>query len=95
MEGKIRGVIHKVSVDITEQEILNNLRGGNILSVNQMGNPKNGRDSTPVEELLRYMAYHLPYERAPLQCFKCQRYGHVAAVCRGHRYCRRCGEDHD
>ena len=34
------------------------------------------------------------YERAPLRCYWCQDYGHVAAVCRKmvHR-CRRCGKE--
>ena len=33
-----------------------------------------------------------PYEKAPLRCFRCQEYGHVAAVCRGEKRCGRCGE---
>lgn len=96
-EGKgIKVVIYSASVEISEHEMSNNLKGGNILSLTQMGNPKNGSDSTPIlivfkeEELpkrvtLGYMVYPVrPYER----------YGHVATVCRGQRVCRRCG-DHD
>lgn len=96
-----------VSVEISEPEMLNNLKGGNVVSVRRMGNPQNGKNSPPVllvfkeDELpkkvsLGYLIYPVgPYERATLRCFNCQRYGHVAVVCRGRRRCTRCGEDHD
>ena len=35
------------------------------------------------------------YNRPPMRCYKCQRYGHAAAVCRGTRRCGKCGEDHE
>lgn len=37
------------------------------------------------------------YRRPPLRCFdvRCQRFGHLAATCRGKRRCAKCGEDHD
>ena len=31
----------------------------------------------------------------PLRCLKCQRFGHVAAVCKGKQSCGRCGGDHE
>jgi len=31
----------------------------------------------------------------PLRCFKCQRIGHVAAVCRGKIRCVKCGGEHE
>lgn len=34
------------------------------------------------------------YVPPPLRCYKCQRYGHVAAVCRGNQRCPKCGGDH-
>ena len=41
-----------------------------------------------------YMSYRVrPYVRAPLRCFRCQDYGHVAAVCGNNIHCGRCGKD--
>lgn len=36
-----------------------------------------------------------PYVPPPLRCFKCQRFGHVAAVCKGKQRCGRCGGEHE
>ena len=35
-----------------------------------------------------------PYVPPPLRCYKCQRYGHIAAVCRGKQRCLKCGGEH-
>lgn len=45
---------------------------------------------------LGYMSYMVrPYVPPPLKCFKCQRFGHVAVVCRGKQRYARCGGEHD
>lgn len=31
----------------------------------------------------------------PLRCFKCQRYGHVAAICKGKQRCSKCSGEHE
>ena len=47
----------------------------------------------PSSVSLDYLWYKVrPYERAPLRCFSCQEFGHVAAVCTKSRICRRCGK---
>ena len=48
----------------------------------------------PERVYLQYLSFKVrPYERAPLRCFCCQSYGHVAAVCSRNRVCGRCGEE--
>lgn len=36
-----------------------------------------------------------PYVPDLLRCYKCQKFGHVAAVCRGKQWCARCGGEHE
>lgn len=41
------------------------------------------------------MSYNVRvYIPPPLRCFTCQRYGHVAAVCKGKIRCSNCGGEH-
>ena len=48
----------------------------------------------PERIYMDYVCYRVrPFERAPLRCFKCQDYGHVAAVCSRNSRCGRCGKD--
>ncbi len=35
------------------------------------------------------------YIPPPLRCFKSQRCGHIAAVCKGKQRCGKCGGDHE
>ena len=50
-------------------------------------------EDIPERVYIDYVCYRVrPYEEAPLRCFCCQEYGHVAAVCRGERKCGRCGK---
>lgn len=35
------------------------------------------------------------YVPPPLRCYKCQKYGHVAAVCKGKQRCARCSGEHE
>ena len=49
-------------------------------------------EDIPERVFIDYVCYRVrPYEEAPLRCYCCQEYGHVAAVCRGERKCGRCG----
>ena len=104
---EVKGVVYNVSLEVSEQELLSCLKGANVIAAKRMGNGENGRGTTPIlltfkdgmvpkRVMLGYMSYPVrEYERPPLRCFKCQRYGHVAAVCRGKQRCRRCSKDHD
>lgn len=49
----------------------------------------------PERIFLGYISYAVcPFVPHPLRCYKCQRYGHVVAVCRGKLRCARCGGEH-
>lgn len=53
------------------------------------------QESLPDRVSLGYMSYPVrQYIRPPLRCFKCQRFGHVAAACRGTARCGKCGGNH-
>ncbi|CAL9690622.1 unnamed protein product [Knipowitschia caucasica] len=103
-----KGVVY-IDTDVSEDDIFKNLKGGEVLGVKRFKTRRQGeeRDSTAVlilfgEEVmpqrvtLGFMAFQVkPYVRPPLRCYKCQRFGHVAAVCRGEKRCGKCGGGHD
>ncbi|XP_041913036.1 uncharacterized protein LOC121677948 [Alosa sapidissima] len=50
----------------------------------------------PGKVLIGYMSYDVKvYIPPPLRCFKCQRYGHVAAICKGKQRCSKCSGEHE
>lgn len=50
----------------------------------------------PEKVYLGFVRYAVrPYVPPPLRCYKCQKFGHVAAVCRGKQRCARCGGEHE
>lgn len=49
----------------------------------------------PDKVYIGFMSYSVRvYIPPPLRCFNCQRYGHVAAVCKGKIRCSKCGGEH-
>ena len=49
----------------------------------------------PKRVFLGLMSYEVRlYIPPPLRCFKCQRFGHVAAVCKGKQRCSKCSGEH-
>ena len=97
----LKGVIY-VEEEVSEEEIVSGVK-----EVEAARRFKEGRmavlvtfkqevKSLPADVLLGYMVYPVKqYVRPPLRCYRCQRYGHVAAVCRGSRRCGKCGGDHE
>ena len=105
--SEVKGVVYNVSLEVSEQEMLTCVKGGNVTAAKRMGRGENRRGTSPVllifkddvvpkRIMLGYVSYPVRgYERPLLRCFKCQRYGHVAAVCRAKQRCRRCSKEHD
>ena len=50
----------------------------------------------PDRVFIGYISYEVrPYVPQPLRCCKCQKYGHVAAICEGKQRCGRCAGEHE
>ena len=105
----VRGVVTGIPVRISAEDVKGNITNARISDVKRMKANRNGikedslsvlitfdEKSLPEKILIGYMCYYVrPYVPPPLRCFKCQRFGHVAAVCKGKQRCGRCGGDHE
>lgn len=108
-ERGAKGVIWGIPLEMSIDEIKANIKGGKIKEAKRLTVFKEGvRRETgsillefegeylPSKVYLGYIAYSVrEYIPKPLRCFKCQRFGHTAAVCKGKVRCPRCGEDHE
>lgn len=104
----VRGVITGIPVGEDLGKLKQNICGGTVEKLKRLMRTVEGQrvesmsllvefggDALPGRVLIGCMSYPVrPYVPPPLRCFKCQRYGHVAAVCRGNQRCPRCGGDH-
>lgn len=105
--NETKGVIYGLSADLSEDDIKEHIKGGKVNEVKRFKAKEGASKNAPV--LLSFEGSELPervfilsmsfqvkaYQRPPLRCFKCQRFGHMAASCRGNRRCAKCGGDHD
>jgi hypothetical protein len=104
---RTKGVINGVSLDITEDELRNILEGARIIDTFRFKGTQNGKRSESRAVLVTVGEETLP-QRAnlgllnfavkshvwpPLRYYKCQRHGHVAAVCWQIRRSGECGSD--
>lgn len=106
---RAKGVIYGVPTDITVDEILEKVKGGRVMEAKRFLVTRDNEkvesqtvlltfssEVSPQRVELGYLSFQVkPYIRPPLRCFNCQRFGHVAAVCRGRRKCGKCGGDHN
>lgn len=105
----LQGVIYGVDVGVAEDDIVKKATGAKIVGAKRFMTVRDGvrmpstavlvtfeEEELPVRVQLGFMSYLVKaYERPPLRCFRCQRFGHIAAVCRGVRKCGKCGGGHD
>jgi len=104
----IRGVITGIPVKDSIEELIGNIKNVKIKEAKYLKMKRDGvlsdslsilltfdENRLPEKVLIGFMSYNVRvYIPPPLRCFKCQRYGHVAAVCKGKIRCSKCGEEH-
>lgn len=104
----VRGVVYGIPTEVTEEEIKRNVSNVKVSKVKRLQFTRDGlkRDSLsvmiqfeeealPVRVMVGYMSYNVrEYVPPPLRCYKCQRFGHVAAICKSKQRCGKCGGEH-
>ncbi|XP_026142685.1 deoxyuridine 5'-triphosphate nucleotidohydrolase, mitochondrial isoform X2 [Carassius auratus] len=105
----VRGVITGIPTDVNTDKIKSCVEGAKVVGAKRLQYVKNkermdslsvmlqfDEERMPERVKIGYVSYPVrPYVPPPLRCFKCQKYGHVSAVCRGKQRCARCGGDHE
>ncbi len=105
----VRGVISGIPTDVSSEKIKRNITGAAVNDVRRLKCIRNNEkidslsvvlnfdeNKLPERVYLGFVSYAVrPYVPPPLRCYKCQKFGHVAAVCRGKQRCARCGGDHE
>lgn len=106
-KNQMRGVVScGRSLDCTDEEILEGMKDQNVIGMRRL----NGKDRKPSATLiLTFRGTVLPkyvffgftrapvntYTPAPMQCFKCYKFGHTKTRCEGKQICRICSQEHE
>jgi len=105
-QKRIRGVI--IPEKESMEGICTNIKNVNVSEAKRLKTKRDGvvcdslsvlltfeEERLPEKVFIGYMSYDVRmYIPPPLRCFKCQRYGHVAAACKGKIRCSKCGGEH-
>ncbi|XP_013857708.1 uncharacterized protein LOC106513433 [Austrofundulus limnaeus] len=105
---KTRGVIYGIPLDEDLEKLKKNVVGAKVFNMKRLSRTVDGERVGSMSVLVEFEEKELPmnikigyisfqvrtYTPPPLRCYKCQRYGHIAAVCKGKQRCPKCGEDH-
>ncbi|KAI2645876.1 Nucleic-acid-binding protein from transposon X-element [Labeo rohita] len=108
-EWGTKGVISGIPLGEKLVELRKVIKGGTVVSVKRLQANRNGEklDSTsvllgfkeqvlPERVMIGYMSFYVrEYVPPPIRCNKCQRYGHIAKVCKGKQRCGKCGGEHE
>lgn len=105
-----RGCIYNVPLEVNEEDILDVLKVQKVTKVKRLNYyDKAKKKPVPSTTLcLTFDSPNLPdrinlgynnyrvkvFIQKTLQCYKCQRYGHHSAQCKGQERCRKCGDNH-
>ena len=103
-----RGVIRSYDLaQMTEEELLDELKAQNVTGVKQIYVTKDGQKKKTNTMILTFSQATIPtslkagylnvavqqYYPSPLRCFKCQRFGHSKFACKRSAICARCGSE--
>lgn len=105
----LSGVINGVPFDVSMEQLKQNISGGNVKEAVRLKGFRNGVKEESLSVMIRFDGNILPdrvylgyisfpvrvYVPPPIRCFNCQRYGHIAAACRGKKRCGVCGGEHE
>lgn len=104
-----KGVIGPIGTYTTEEEILTALQENNHNNITKVIRLNKGKEKSPSLSIklifnepnipefvyVNYQRFKVrPYLEKPLQCYKCQRYGHTSANCNGQERCVVCAGNH-
>lgn len=108
MAAKLRGVISNVPLEMSMEDVKNEIQGGNVIEAKRFQMNKGGVKSDsmtvllvfekimPTEVQMGWIKYNVrEYIPQPTRCFKCQRMGHTAQQCKWRQRCAKCGGEHD
>ena len=99
-----KGIIHGVDIEFTADDLKDGLQdpsGTKISEIRRLGNTKSVVITFKGTELPEFVFFgYLRFSvklfiPTPIRCFKCQKFGHIAANCKKDVRCSRCGENHD
>lgn len=100
-----RGVIYGIPINEDLGKLKDSIEGGRAISLKRLKTWRSGEkvdslsvlvdfqgETLPKYVIVGYLNYNVRmYVPPPLRCFKCQKYGHIAAYCKGTQTCGRCG----
>lgn len=102
MSGMAVGVIHGVTDDISEQDLLSAVTAtSQVVRVRRLGKSQSvaltfASATLPESVTVGYVRFKMYlYVEKPTQCMACGRLGHVAAACASPPSCIRCRKQHD
>lgn len=93
----VKGVITGIPTEVTVEKIKRGLMGAAVIDVKRLKCNRNNErgdslsvmihfdeENLPIKYFLGFMSFLVRlYVPPPLRCYKCQKFGYVAAVCRG------------
>lgn len=104
-----KGVIYGIPLKVNMSELVQELRKRCELIMNAKRMTKGTKKEETESVLLEFKMESLPkvvhfgfmrysvreYIPKPMRCFKCQKFGHIAKMCKAARKCARCSGDHE